>query len=399
MNIARRFLLSKKSHSIVNLVAKVSVVAITVPVVALVLVLSLQNGLVDFIHSMYGQVDSELQVSASKGPFFRVDSSTLSSLRSDLGDVSTTVQGNALIKYGDRQTMVSLRGVDSVLGDVIDIRSTIVRGEWRLDFGGMPRAVLGAGVSYDLAYGLASGDHLELYALQDEPMMMSLLGVPFFDYDSIVGVGVFQLDAATDRNVVFVPIDFARALFRIPNNELSTLEIKLRAAVNQERARSVLTDALGGQNVEIKNSEQQRDMIYRVMNVEKWVIMLMLVFVALIAAMSLSGCMLMMLSEKGRAIDQLAVMGMRRTELRKVFVRLGMMIVVVGVLSGIAVGALLVGIQSWFEVLKMGGDSFILSAYPVRVAVLDLVVIAGSVLTIGYLIVSLTVGSIIKNKQ
>ncbi|MEG3047278.1 MAG: FtsX-like permease family protein [Mucinivorans sp.] len=123
--------------------------------------------------------------------------------------------------------------------------------------------------------------------------------------------------------------------------------------------------------------------------------MLMLVCVAMIAAMSLTGCMLMMLSEKQQATRTLQVMGMTGRKLRGAFVRLGMMIVSIGLGSGLVLGVVLVGVQYYFGVMKMGGESFLIDSYPVRLAALDLLIITLSVATISYFIIRLTVNSVL----
>lgn len=395
MNIARRFLFSPKSHSIVNLIARVSVVALAVPVVALVLVLSLHNGLSDYIHSMYAQIDAPIEVRAAKGAFFELDSTQRTSLTRQVGVVSTMVEGNVLAVVGDRQSMVSIRGVDSLYHRVTGIERTISRGEWRLEFGDMPRAVLGAGVSYNLAYSLVTLDPIELYALQQTPVMFSYLPIPFFNESKIVAGGVFALDKATDASIIYAPLGFVRQLLGVDSTQVSSLLIEPRGDVSQGEAKEIVTQILGTQVVSRTSQEQRGDM-FRVINVEKWIIMLMLIFVALIAAISLSGCMLMMLSEKQAATDTLAVIGMSGKRLRAIFVRLGMMVVGIGVMGGMVVGVVLVVVQHYFGVLSMGGESFLIEAYPVRIAVGDLALILVAVGAIGYAIVRLTVNSVIK---
>lgn len=397
MNIARRFLFSKKSHSIVNSVARVSIFAVAVPVVALVFVLSLHNGLTDYVHGMYGKVDSDIQVAASKGGFFELDSTSYEELRERVGLVSRVLEGNALLRFGDRQLMVALRGVDTLYNSVVGIESTIVRGAWRLDFGGMPRAVLGAGVAYELAYGLSSAMPIHIYVIAPESSLMSYFPLPLYALDSIVGQGVFQLDKATDESQVFVPILFAQRLLGGQKDMVSSLEIKLKDGLSVADGKAVVSDILG-EDVVVVGGGEQRGMIYRVMNVEKWIISLMLIFVALIAAISLAGCMLMMLSEKSDAIVELEVMGMSKSALRAIFLRLGMFIVGIGVGCGTLIGVILVVVQDQFGILTMGGESFLLSAYPVRVSFVDLLLIVLSVAFIGFCIVRVTVRSIIKNR-
>lgn len=384
--IARRFLFSKASHSIVGLVARVSVAAVAVPVVALVVVMALHNGLSQTIENLYSQIDSPLQVRPVKGSTFVVDSFA----KSQLGLVSETLEGQALARYGEQQLLVTVRGVDSLYGSVTGIEGTILRGEWLLEWGGMPRAVLGAGAAYALNYSLAAGAPLELYAFRPTPVVLSFLPVPLYVARKVVAGGVFAVDQTTDAAMVFVPIGLARELFGAADNEVSTLELS-QATTKQQVVEWM------GDRVSVLTKNEQRAEMYRVMNLERWVIMLLLGGVALVGAMSLVGCMLMMISDKERGIAVLETLGMTRQKVRGVFVWLGMWIVGLGVGIGVVVGVGLVAAQGAWGFLKLGGESMLLDAYPVQLLPIDLLVTVVGVGVIGYLVVRTTVYGVMRS--
>lgn len=383
MQIARRFLFSRASHSIVGLVARVSVAAVAVPVVALVVVVALHNGLSETIEHLYSQIDSPLQVRPAKGLTFVVDSAQ----KAQLGTVSETVEGQALARYADRQLLVTVRGVDALYTQMTGIEQTILRGQWAMDWGGMPRAVLGAGAAYTLNYSLAAGAPLELYAFRPTPTMFSFLPMPLYVRHEVVAGGVFAVDQSTDAAMIFVPINLARELFGVAENEVSTLEM----AADQKTVQQLL-----GPGVQVLTRAEQRAEMYRVMNLERWVIMLLLGGVVLVGAMSLVGCMLMMISDKERGIAILETLGMNRRKVRGVFVRLGLWIVGIGVAIGVGIGVALVAAQGAWGFLKLGGESMLLDAYPVRLLVGDLLLTVVGVGVIGYLIVRTTVYGVMK---
>ena len=385
MNVARRFLFSRASHSIVGLVARVSVAAVAVPVVALVVVVALHNGLSDAIDGLYARIDSPLQVRPAVGATFRVDSAA----KASLGVVAETLEGQALARYADRQLLVTVRGVDSLYERVTDVAATVVRGAWGLDWGGMPRAVLGAGTAYELNYSLAAGAPLELYAFRPTPPMFSFLPVPLYVREEVVAGGVFELDQSTDGAMVFVPIDLARRLFGAAKNEVSTLEL---AGGDRVQIQQTL-----GSGVQLLSAEEQRAEMYRVMNLERRVIMLLLGGVALVGAMSLVGCMLMMISDKRQGIAVLETLGTTRRRIRRIFVQLGLWIVGLGIGIGLLVGVGLATAQAAWGVLKLGGQSMLLDAYPVRLSAVDLLITVLGVGAIGYAVVALTVRSVMKN--
>lgn len=394
--IARRFLFSACSHSVVNLVAAVSTVAVMVPVMAMVVILSLHNGLQSYIETMYGQFDSSLRIEKTEGQLFDADNAKIERLRS-VGTMSRVLESGVLLEWGGRQYVATIRGVDSMYSDVVPIKERIEQGRWELNKGDLPRAVVGAGVSYALGMSIAVDEPIYVYTLVPMPSMLAILPIPLYKYEPIYAGGVFALDEATDSRYMFAPLEFVENLLG-SEGRLSSIEVKINNNISPERAKERAQEIFGDE-FNVQTRHEQRETVFKVINSEKWLIYALLSLVVMIASLSLAGCTLMMISEKRDQSATLSAMGLSGQRLRAVFTSLGMMIVGIGIVAGIAIGTVLSLLQQHFGIIKMAGESFLMEAYPVKVQVLDLGLIAIGVGAIGYVIVRIATSSATKGQK
>ncbi len=387
--ISRRFLFSRKSHSLVNLVAVVSIVAILVPTAAMVVVMSLQNGLSGMVHNLYADFDSELKIVPRSGQYFEVSEDELYDLR-EFADVSEVLETSAVAEYNDSRILVTLKGVvDSTYSAVSKLPSIIKRGGWQLRHGDLPRAVMGAGASYDLAYTLGGNKPITISAMVPVPSIGGMIGGgPVLSSESLVVAGIFSIEAQIDSRYLFTDLDFVRELLG-KDSEVTSLELKSR--VSEREARKRIADIIE-EDVVVLNRFEQRSTIFSAIEAERVVIFCVLLFVGLIAAMSLAGCSLMMTAEKASSAVVLRSLGMSERRVRRVFLMLGMRVVILGVGIGLVFGSALVLMQEHFEVLTTGGDGMVVDNYPVELHLSDIAFTAFSMCAIGYLIIWLTIG-------
>ncbi len=387
-DISSRFLLSKKSHSLVNLVAIVSVVALLVPTAAMVIVLSVQNGLSDMIHSRFSNFDSELRVIPRSGQLFEVDSAQIAAIE-EFAVVSQTLRCNALVEWGSESTIAELYGTDSLYTEVSGMAQMVDRGEWQMRRGSEPRAVIGSALSYSLGVSIAMADDLRVTAIIPTPRLPIDIPIPLLNTKDVRPVGVYTLDASIDSRYIFTPIEFVRSLMGQSRN-ISTLELK--PLIPTEEAKQRLYEILGD-GVEVQNRYEQRADLYSVIDSEKVVIFTVLIFVALIAAMSLSGCVLMMVAEKASSASTLRALGMSHSKVRGVFISLGLRVVIIGIAAGLALGIAVVLLQQNLGLLQLGGVMGS-EPYPVKLSISDTLLTTAILLGVGYLIVVVTVSRI-----
>jgi lipoprotein-releasing system permease protein len=125
--IARRYLFSKKSTNVINIISAISVTGVAVTTMALVIVMSVFNGFHDLVASFFTSFDPQLSVVPAKGKAVAADDPLLTQMkRLPEVQVSTEcVEELALAMYGDRQAMVTVKGVQSNFDSLTNIREIL----------------------------------------------------------------------------------------------------------------------------------------------------------------------------------------------------------------------------------------------------------------------------------
>ncbi len=383
----------------INWIAGVSFVAVAVPVTALVVILSFHNGLGDFIGKMYSEFDSDLRLTPREGQLF--DAAGLRGKIAALPEVETvsaTAEQNVLITYSDRQWIAVMRGVDSAYRDVVPIVRRMVQGRYRLQHGDPGEAVIGQGVAYALGVQTAFPEPLRIYAIRpgSNSSAASFLPMSFYRTANIRPGGIYALDEQTDSRYIFVPLEFAQRLMGA-GDQVSSLEIRLKEDISPEAGKRAVATA-AGPGFEVKTRFEQKETVYRMVEQEKWVIYLLLMFVVLIAALSLVGSVVMLAADKERDREMLLAMGGTPALLRRIFAWEGTLIAACGVAAGILLGVGFAVLQQQTGIIKLAGDAFLMDAYPVRIELSDLIVVAGGVLLLGMAVSALTAAGLIKRK-
>ena len=385
---ARRYLLSRNSLSVINIISKVSIFAVGIPVAAMVILMSVFNGFDNLVKGMYTVFDPDLLVVPAEGKTFSMDEIPAEALYAEgVEGFSFVLEESVLLQYRGRQTTARLRGVDASYDRVVPVRDVVYRGDYELRFGDMGQAVVGQGIAYDLGIRTALFDKLYVYAAR-RGEYSSLLPVDGYKVDGIFPAGIFSLDAETDRTYVLTTLEFAQNLLDYPNRA-SAIAVNTGDA-RQETVRKRLAAELGDEFNVMTRYEQKASM-YRIMKLEKLGIFFISLLVLVIASFSIVGSLVMLILDKRPDVRIMFTMGADVKFVRRIFVGEGMLISGIGTAGGLVVGLLFSLVQQYFKLIKIGAPTFVVDAYPVLVRPLDIVAIAFASMIVTWVINELTV--------
>jgi lipoprotein-releasing system permease protein len=385
--IAKRYLISKKSHNIINIISLISVVGVTVGTMALIIVLSVFNGFEKLVLSLFNSFNPDLVISLNEGKTFRMDDIPAEEIRRIPGVLylSETVEENALMKYRDKQYIVTLKGVSNDFSKMTPIDSMITEGKFVLEDGATDYAVLGYGVAYYLGTNLNDVlNPISVYVPRRESGFHGGFDQAFHS-DIIFPSGYFSIQQDFDIKYVLLPLRFVRKLLNY-NNEVTSVEIGLDKGADPDRIRNKLNSLLG-ERFRIKDRYQQQEFLYKIMKSEKWAIFMILAFILFIATFNIVGSLSMLILDKKKDIAILNSLGASKRLIKGIFLTEGMMISFTGAIAGLILGAVICLLQMQFGLIRLGspGSTFVVDTYPVEMKVIDFVLVFITVIFIGFL--------------
>lgn len=374
--------MSKRKKNFINVISIISVIAVAIITAAIIVVLSIFNGLGDLLHSLNNAFDPEIKIVAVKGKSFPVNPALLEKIQSVPGVevVTEVIEDYAYARYNNANQLVTIKGVSNNFIDQKRIPEESVEGEFILWKNGTPRALIGAGVRNTLSITLEENFHLlQLYYVKNVKSGV-LDPSNLYTQKGILPAGVFAIIQNFDENYVIVPLDFAKELLNYENKRTS-LEVKTSPAVSIEDVEKQLQASLG-EAFDVLNSEEQHQDVYRVLKLEKLFSSLAAILLLIIGSINIYFNLMMLALDKKRDITILASMGADSTLLKKVFITEGLLIAAIGTCTGLLVGAAIVLIQQHFSLISMGMNSSVVDGYPVKLAFLDFVYVFAAMIVV-----------------
>ncbi|MBQ7142706.1 MAG: ABC transporter permease [Bacteroidaceae bacterium] len=388
--IAKRYLLSKKSHSAINLISGVSVCGVAIATAALVCILSVFNGFQDMVAGLFTAMDPELKVVPAVGKFMAADAKGLAALRedADVEVLTETLEDQALLMVNNRQVMATVKGVEDNFEELTGIDNILVgEGVFELHADVIDYGILGANLLMQLGLPADFDEAVQVYAprkgeridLNDPRESLNQEEL----YSPKVGFMVKQ--NKYDAQYVITNIAFARRLFE-RQGEVSAVEMKLRRGADVGRVKARMQQMLGADYVVKDRYEQQED-TFKIMQIEKLISYIFLTFILMIACFNIIGSLSMLIIDKKQDALTLRNLGANEGQIRSIFMFEGRMICLLGAVTGILVGLTLCWLQQEFGLIRFGSSegSYIINAYPVSVRWMDLLLIFVTVIAVGFL--------------
>lgn len=400
--IARRYLFSKKSHNVVNVISAISVCGIAVATAAIVCVLSIFNGFGGIVEGTFNAFDPDLKITVKEGKVFDYHTPEFGKALQINGIqiISESLEENALFMFGESQVPVLMKGVSEEFKLMTDMEKLLLEGSFNLREDVVDYTTLGSGLAMTLGARPGFINPIEIYAPKRDVRVNLANPAAAFTRAYIQIGGVFSLNSPEyDEQMAIVPIQLARDLFGY-ENQVTSLDIKLEPNVSVNRVKREIERILGDDFL-VEDRYQQQKESYRMMQIEKWVTFLIMVFVLLIAVFNLVGSLSMLIVEKRDDIKSLQNMGASEQLISRIFLYEGWLISFIGIISGIITGLALCLLQQYFGLLQLSDTpgAYIIDAYPVIVKMTDVVIAFAVVSLISLLTVLYPVNNLRKKLQ
>ena len=387
--IARRYLFSKKSTHVINLISGISAVGVAVATMALVVTLSVFNGFHDLVATFLTAFDPQIQVVPTQGKTAPADDPVLQKIRTlpEVDVATESVEDQALAVYQGKQAMVTVKGVDDNFDQLTHINDILYGdGEFSLHAANLEYGTVGIRLADQLGMTADWDGFLNIYAPQREGQLDMMNPTEGFVEDSLISPGaVFMVrNAKYDANYIVTSIGFARRLFN-QQGMLSQLELRLKPGSNLDAVKAEMREIAGEKYRVLDRMEQQAD-TFRIMKIEKFIAYIFLTFILAVACFNIIGSLSMLIIDKKEDVTTLRNMGATDKQITRIFLFEGRMISVIGAVIGILLGLLLCWLQQEYGLVALGqsSGSFVVDAYPVSVHPEDIIVVFLTVVAVGF---------------
>ena len=383
---AWRYFKAKKSTNAINIIAWVSIIAIIIGTTALILVLSVFNGFEGLVKSLYSSFYTDLKISPTSGKTITLTAEQIQKLKgiSGIKNFSLVVEEKALLQNGDYQSVIYLKGVDENYRYVTGVADHLINGEYDLGNEDVPKLILGAGV--EGALGIQADRNiftLKIYLpRKSNSNQINLL--EDISNDTIRSSAAFLIQQDFDNKYGITNIDFVKRSLKLDSNQYSGVEIALNDPDNTNDIKRKIRDFFGT-NYLVQNRYEQNRSLYSIMNVERWVIYGVLCLILVVAAFNMIGALTMLVLEKQKDISVLHALGGNRSFIQRIFLSEGMLLALIGGGIGMLLALLLAWLQIKFHLIPLLGGSFLIDYFPVKLRLMDFLLVGVTVFVIALL--------------
>lgn len=332
---------------------------------ALIIVLSVFNGLEGLLRSLYTSFDPELKIEAAQGKSFEISNDLISKIKAIEGVevVTEVIEDYAYVRYRDADVVATIKGVGDNFIDQHRMDDRIVQGELKLKKDGVNYAILGRGLQYALSVAVED----EMYALQifyiKDLRRSSLDPSQMYSRKTIRPGGVFSIEKNYDENYIFLPLDFVQDLLDY-GDKRTALEIKTKTGADILDVQKQIGAALGDSFKVLTNEEQQQD-LYRLLKIEKLFTFLALSLLITVGSINIFFSLMMLAIDKKKDISVLSAVGASQNLIKRIFFSEGAFISFIGAGSGLLLGGIICWLQDRFGLVGMGMENAVIPNYPV----------------------------------
>ncbi|MFN3801311.1 ABC transporter permease [Belliella pelovolcani] len=384
--IASRYFRSKKKRNFITILSRISMIGVAVGTMALVIVLSVFNGLEDLVRGLYASFDAELKIEASQGKSFQVDEVWLNKIKDTEGVAVLTevIEDNALFKYRDYQHLAKIKGVSDNYLDQGRFQQGNVWGDLSLGTSTQPQAIIGRGVGFFLSIDLDNEFELLQVFYPKAPRNAGTLDPrQLYSREVIKPTAFFSIEKEFDDNYIIAPLSFVQGLLNYSNKRTS-LEVKVQEGTKISTVKKRL-NALLGEEFTVKDTDEQHASLLRTIKIEKLFVFITLSFILAVASFNIFFSLSMMAIEKKKDTAVLFAMGATEKLIRQIYIKQGAIIAFSGAIIGLVLGYMICWIQDNYGLVTLGISSSVIDSYPVKMIWTDFLWTSIAVITITFL--------------
>ena len=384
--IGGRYLRAKQKESFISLITILSVAGVTVGVMALIVVIAVMAGFESDLKQRILGVESHIVLMRHDGSFsgYKKIAEQIDELNG-VEAATPFIYSQIMLRSSTGVSGAVLRGVDpESAGSVIKILKNSVlqnlkhtqRHENSKTF--VPGIILGKELARNL--GVLKGD--AVYLISSRGMISPIGYLPAMKRFEVVGLfesGMYEYDGS----LAYIDLKDAQKILNMKGS-VTGIEVRVDDIYDARNIAKKIVSKLGFPYW-ARDWMQMNHNLFSALKLEKTVMFIILALIVLVAAFNIASTLIMMVMGKTKDIAILKAMGAMDSSIRKIFIYKGMVIGAVGTSLGVCLGFILCKLLEKYKFIQLPGDVYYISTLPVRLEVLDVVMIASAAMVICFL--------------
>jgi lipoprotein-releasing system permease protein len=378
--IAFRYLLARRKQAFISLISLISVLGVTIGVMALLIALALMTGLqgelrdrlvgstahvyvfkAGGIHDANGEIQKLLRVPRVVG-------------------AAPVVQGKAIVSSNNGGTaFIDIKGI------VPDREKTVTQIAAAMQAGSLDALIVRPDESDGILIGRDLAKQLNVFIGEKVSVMSPEGGTlsPFglmgrsrsFKVVGIFSLGLYEFDNAYG----FVRLDVAERL--LDKSHPDYIEVRVDDMFAAGKVADSIVDHLGPEYAPQDWSDMNRS-LFSALWLEKMAISITIGLIVMVAALNIVASLVLLVMEKSHDIAILKTMGSSAASIRRIFMLQGLIIGLVGTGAGAFFGGMLIFILDRFKLIHVPLDVYQISYVPFTLQPLDFVIVVAAAVLI-----------------
>jgi len=383
--VSLRYLKAKRKQIFISIITLICMAGVGLGVMALVVVLSVMSGFVEDIKTKILGTNAHLVI-LQHGSAMRDYQEVVRKVEGVNGVVAATpfIFSQALLTSETNVHGIVLRGIDpETAGRVINIESTLKKGSLEsLKKEGGSTLPPGIFIGKELAQNLG-------VMLEDTVVIVSPLGamapmgtgppMKKFRVSGIFDSGMYEYDTS----LAYISLKSAQK-FLAMEDVVSGVEVKVQDIYGVKKVAQSIQKLLGFP-FWIKDWMQMNRSLFAALKLERIMMFILLVLIVLVAAFGIVSTLIMVVMEKNKDIAILKSMGATAKSIMRIFIFEGLIIGVVGTILGLIGGYVICILLAKYQFISLPSDVYYISHLPVKMNVLDFLIVALSAIGISFL--------------
>ncbi len=382
--ISLRYLRAKRRQAFISLTTIISIIGVSLGVMALIVVLSVMSGFEQEIRNRILGVNAHVFVLNFKGSISNYHKivEELKKVEGVTG-VSPVIYTQVILNTGERVSGAVLRGIDvntstNLAGILRYGKLEELESVKEINGNYFPSIIIGKELAKNL--GIWLGDTVSVIS----PFGRITPQGPAPKIKQFLVKGIFESGMYEyDTSLIYISLKEAQTLLNL-GRAVTGLEVMVNQIFKaKETAKKIQQDL--GYPFWTRNWMEMNKSLFSALKLEKLAMFIMLSLIVLVAAAGIAGTLIMIVMEKNKDIAILKSMGATSANIMKIFVYEGLIIGGTGAILGLIGGTTICLLLSHYQFIHLPKDIYYISTLPVEIRGWDIFFIVIAALTICFL--------------